>query len=305
MNAMKILLAVDFSPARSALAGEIAARPWPAGTTVEVLSVVEPFDLWAVPELMEQVTRRTEEMVRQTVNLFTSAGIAATPLVLMGDPKAVIVDRAEQSGADFVAVGSHGATGLARLLFGSVARAVLRHVHCSVEVVRSNSGQEPARRAMKVLLATDGSKCSTAAAHSIAERPWPAGTEVRIMSVVEPRVSLFEAAFEPPLLDAESVEQFRANAMTHAQDAILSAEEILTSAGIKTAESISVLLDGPKHVILDEAQQWGADLIVVGSQGHSSAGRFLLGSVSESIAMHAGCSVEIIRPARTEGSTPA
>ena len=301
---MKILLAVDFSPSRSALAGEIAARPWPAGTTVEVLSVVEPFDLWAVPELIEQVTQRTTAMVQQTVDIFTSIGLSATPLVLMGDPKAVIVDHAEQSGADLVVIGSHGTTGLARLLFGSVARAVLRHVHCSVEVVRSNSGQEPARRAMKVLLATDGSPCSIAAARSIAGRPWPAGTEVRILSVVEPKVSLFEAAFEPPLLDAESVEIFRTNAMKRSQDAILSAEEILTSAGMKTAESISVLLDGPKHVILDEAQQWGADLIVVGSQGHSTADRFLLGSVSESVAMHAGCSVEVIRPPKTAGSDP-
>jgi nucleotide-binding universal stress UspA family protein len=302
---MKILLAVDFSPGRNAVAGEIAARPWPAGTTVDVLSVVEPFEMWAVPELIAQVTRRTTEMVQQMADLLTAAGLAATPLVLTGDPKTVIVDQAKQSGADFVAVGSHGATGLARLLFGSVARAVLRHVHCSVEIVRSNSGQEPVRRAMKILLATDGSQYSGAAAHSIAERPWPAGTEVRILSVVEPRVSLFEAAFEPPLLDAETVEQFRVNAMKHAQDAIVSAEEILASAGVKTAESISVLLDGPKHVILDEAQQWGADLIVAGSQGRSGAGRFWLGSVSESVAMHAGCSVEVIRPPKTEGSTQA
>src|SRR5258708_1110043 len=117
---MKILLAVDFSPGRSAVAGEIAARPWPAGTTVEVLRGGEPVEIWAVPELIAEVTRRTKEMVQQVADLLASAGLAATPLVLTGDPKTMIVDHAEQSGAEFVVVGSHGATGLARLFFGSV-----------------------------------------------------------------------------------------------------------------------------------------------------------------------------------------
>jgi len=59
------------------------------------------------------------------------------------------------------------------------------------------------------------------------------------------------------------------------------------------SESTSVLLDTPKAIILDEAARWGADLIVFGSHGHRGLDR-LLGSVSEAVAMHAGCSVEVI-----------
>jgi nucleotide-binding universal stress UspA family protein len=55
------------------------------------------------------------------------------------------------------------------------------------------------------------------------------------------------------------------------------------------------LLDGPKSIIMDEAEKWGADLIVVGSHGHRGIERFLLGSVSEGVALHAKCSVEVIR----------
>jgi nucleotide-binding universal stress UspA family protein len=51
----------------------------------------------------------------------------------------------------------------------------------------------------------------------------------------------------------------------------------------------------PKAVILDEAGQWGADLIVVGSHGWRGIDRLMMGSVSESVAMHAHCSVEVIR----------
>jgi len=51
----------------------------------------------------------------------------------------------------------------------------------------------------------------------------------------------------------------------------------------------------PRVVILDEAESWGADLIVVGSHGYRAWERFLLGSVSQSIVSHAECSVEVVR----------
>ncbi len=291
---MKILVAVDPSPTRNAIAVEIAARPWPPGTSFEILSVVEPVEVWAVPELTGQVTHRTGELVRQTADNLAAAGLDAKPLVLVGDPKAVIVDRAQQSGADFLVLGSQVSSGLSRIVSGGVARAVLRHAPCSMEIVRA--GAESPAKAMKILLATDGSECSKLAARSIADRPWPAGTEVRVLSVVEPKVSLFEAAFEPPLLDAATVEHLRVDAMKHAQDAVSAAREIISAAGFASSESISVLLDGPKHIILEEARQWGANLIVLGSHGRRGVGRFLLGSVSESVAMHADCSVDVIRP---------
>src|SRR5262249_34217112 len=50
-----------------------------------------------------------------------------------------------------------------------------------------------------------------------------------------------------------------------------------------------------KDVILDEAEKWGADLIVLGSHGYKGWRRFLLGSVSHAVATHARCSVEIVR----------
>jgi nucleotide-binding universal stress UspA family protein len=56
-----------------------------------------------------------------------------------------------------------------------------------------------------------------------------------------------------------------------------------------------VLIGSPKRVIVEEAEKWGADLIVVGSHGYRSWERMLLGSVSQTVALHAECSVEIVR----------
>ena len=63
-----------------------------------------------------------------------------------------------------------------------------------------------------------------------------------------------------------------------------------------------VLSGSPKDLILEEAEAFGADLMVVGSHGHGMAERFLLSSVSQAVAVHANCSVEIVRSPKAQNS---
>ena len=289
---MKILLAIDHSTASQTAIDEVAARPWPAGTSVEVISVVDTKAPWLTSEVIEEITRRTADLVQRAAERLTSGGLSATSQVFAGDPKEAIVGHAEDLRPDLLIAGPHGAGEVALFLLGSVAKAIARLAPCSVELVRIvTSG------GMKLLLATDGSDCSLAAARSVAERPWPEGTEVRILSVVEYHLPFLQATLEPSFINPSAMEKLREEAMQRAQNAIRAAEEIVTTAGLKTSEGLSVLLDSPQQVILDEATQWGADLIVVGSHGHRGINRFLLGSISEAVAMRAECSVELIRPA--------
>lgn len=294
---MKILLAMDTSSASQAVLEQMAARPWPADSSFEVVSVVEPTHLWTTSEVAQETARSAEEVVRTAVARLESKGLHATGAALPGDPKSVILDRAHSINADFIVVGSHGASTLKQLILGSTATAILRHAACSVEVVRAH-GQSADGETMKVLLATDGSDHSEQAARSIAERPWPAYTEVRVLSVVEIVLPTSRVFLEPPLMDSAFIESARADAMQRAQDAIAQATQILSTSGLDVSDSISVLLDTPKAIILDEAAKWDADLIVVGSHGRQGVDRFLLGSVSEGIAMHADCTVDVIRKIR-------
>jgi nucleotide-binding universal stress UspA family protein len=144
---------------------------------------------------------------------------------------------------------------------------------------------------MKILLATDGSECSEAAVQEVAGRPWPSGTEVRVISVFEPVfIPTPETWMLPPKYydDIEKAGQERANKSLDHALSMLSINRELKTTG-------EVLRGIAKQAILDEAERWGANLIVLGSHGYRGWDRFLLGSVSQSVASHAKCSVEIVR----------
>jgi nucleotide-binding universal stress UspA family protein len=146
---------------------------------------------------------------------------------------------------------------------------------------------------MKILLAVDGSTCSDRAVAEAARLPWPAGSEVKVLNVIGvPIVPGVEPWALPPTyfedLDKESMKGAQA-VVDRAVSKLKEREDILLKV---TSE---IVQGSPKSAILEVSDGWGADLIVVGSHGYGAWYRLLLGSVSHAIALHAKCSVEIVR----------
>jgi nucleotide-binding universal stress UspA family protein len=98
-----------------------------------------------------------------------------------------------------------------------------------------------------------------------------------------------------PYFRGSAMESLRGDAMQKAENAEMAAEGILADAGLTVSGTVAVPAATPKELVLQDAEEWGANLIVCGSHGRRGLSRFLLGSVSEAIATHAKCSVEIIR----------
>ncbi len=290
---MNILLAIDASSASQAAIAEVVARPWPSGSRVEVLTAVEKLEPWALGMIAEEVNARAQKLVESATDLLRSHGLTTDARVAEGDPKTVILDRAAAMSADLIVMGAHGMSAVEEFLLGSVAKAVLRFAPCSVALVRDIG--VPADASLRVLLAVDGSEGSRHAVNAMAARPWPAGSEIRVLSAVELGLSVLQAAFEIPSLDVTHLESQRAAAMQRTEEIIDLARKTLEAAGLTTSESISVLAASPKEIILQEAAAWPADWIVLGSHGSSGLSRFLIGSTSETVATHAPCSVEVIR----------
>lgn len=146
---------------------------------------------------------------------------------------------------------------------------------------------------MKILLAVDGSPCSDLAVEEIGRRPWPLGSAVKVLNAFELPLP---ATAEGWALSPNYFEEVDLAVRTQARNIVDRAVEDLKSRSNETISVEGQFSPGlPRSVILDEAESWGADLIVVGSHGHRAWERFLLGSVSQSVVAHAKCSVEVVR----------
>jgi nucleotide-binding universal stress UspA family protein len=285
---MKLLIAADSAISTEVLVGAVGVRPWPEGTTAHVLSVVADAD---VPEevwreegygkgtVRREMERRGEQINAVAVERLKEVGIPAEVLVTRGDARHLIPFFARKWSSDLIFVRAHARRDFAHGMLGSVARAVVASAPCTVQIVR-NAGEERTHTlgsGRRVLLATDGSETSEEAARAVANRPWPEESEFRVVSVEEPW----------------AIKRSGVRHEKEAQEAVGNVEQVLASAGLKATGA--VLNGNAKEVILQEAQKWAADLIVVGSHGRHGFKRLLLGSVSEAVAMNAHCSVVIVR----------
>jgi nucleotide-binding universal stress UspA family protein len=143
---MKILLAIDHSEYSVEAIKEVAKRPWPAKTIVRVISVVEPVpppaaELWydasgSLERVQQEMTKRAAELTQKASESLKRKGLKVESAVREGDARSEIVDEARKWSADLIVLGSHGYTGMKRLLLGSVASSVVSHAPCSVEIVR-------------------------------------------------------------------------------------------------------------------------------------------------------------------------
>jgi nucleotide-binding universal stress UspA family protein len=212
--------------------------------------------------------------------------------VVLGHPRSAILKSATSWKADFVMLGSNDLGPAARLLLGSTAHSVLRRASRSVEIVRpSASGKRLRAAGMKILVATDGSEYSGIALHSVASRPWPKGGEVKVLSVPEPFVPI--GVF--PYFELKEIENLNSFALREAKKAVDADAKILAKLDAKVSTETPLPQDSPARVIVKEAQEWGAHMIVLGSHGRRGFDRLTMGSVSEHVAFHSHCSVEVIR----------
>jgi nucleotide-binding universal stress UspA family protein len=144
---------------------------------------------------------------------------------------------------------------------------------------------------MKILLAIDDSQYSQEATRTLLAQFRTQNTEVRVLSVVEP-ISVYVSADVFPHFTPQ-VEEIEQDRKAQATDLVGRVAKSLRDAGFTASQAVD--FGDAKTTIIDNATKWGANLIVLGSHGWKGLNRFLLGSVSDAVARHAPCSVEIVR----------
>ena len=194
-------------------------------------------------------------------------GWAVRAEVRCDSPPWAVIKMADRLKADLVVVGSHKHSVVGgRLILGSVSQRVLYEARSSVRVARCSD--EWREGPVRIIVGFDGSQDAEAAVDVVAARAWPQGSEARLITAG----------------DALRTE-------THGVQA-----EKLRAAGLTTSQANRE--GDPAHVLIKEAEEWGADSIFVGTRDVHGFRHLLRGSVSSAVAARAQCSVEVVRAKR-------
>jgi len=287
-NRMKVLVCYDGSKCADAALDDLRRAGLPSDAQIKVLSVVEN---WLPPpsglEIIEHIDRDQEYLAlarRGGIRLVsTDPGWDVKSESGAGAPATVIIEKADECGADLIVVGSHGHTALGRFFFGSVSQKVLNEARRSVRVARGRI-EEP-DTPVRLIVGFDGSKGAEAAVEAVAARKWPACGEARIVNATwaTPQRTSHQTA--------GSIITWFAEEKARIKKMIDEAVGKLRAAGLRTDAVVKE--EDPKRLLIAEAESWGADCIFVGARGMGRIERFLLGSVSSAVAARAHCSVEV------------
>jgi nucleotide-binding universal stress UspA family protein len=210
---------------------------------------------------------------------------ASDVVVVRGDAHQEIVRAAENREARYVVVGTHGRTGITRMVLGSVAERVARHAPCSVLVAR------PVSTTGVVVAASDLSEPSLPAIEEGAAAAKRSGARLVVVSVLEwgsampmPAVGMFGAL---PAIPPPQVQQ-------QVRDALRTAtEQAMVRAG--AVGEVRIVDGAPAAGIVEVASEVGAELVVVGTKGRTGVARLALGSVAEEVIRTASTSVLVVR----------
>ena len=239
-------------------------------------------DVYKLPDILD----RAAEAVDDLINTYLHPDRDNVRVVVdTGWPDTTLMRTAEDLGADLIVVGSRGYTGLRHVLLGSVAERVVRYAHCAVLVARASP------QIGHVLVATDFSDPALPAIQAAADIAVRREAKLSVIHSLAVRSSFMSSAASPfgggPIVpDKAAIGEARA-----AAEGLI--QESLDRFG---AEATTIVEDGmPEDDILRHAARLPADLVVLGSLGRTRINRIALGSVAETVARSAPCSVLVVR----------
>jgi nucleotide-binding universal stress UspA family protein len=292
----KLLCPYDFSDtARAALRAALGLAER-FGAKLALVHVVEPVAVPDYPFVLrideEQLRRRLDEDARKS--LPAEPGPARELLIRSGIAPLEIVRAAEEAGADLVVLGTHGRTGIAHALLGSVTERVVRMSPVPVLTVHPGASHDALRAEFRrILFCTDFSENAEAALPHALELVGRSGGRLIVLHVLEDtgRIPLVYSQHVPVPLPMEDLRR----GMLDRGRAEL--ERFVKEKLPPGVEHEGVLSESasPHGEILHAAKEKGADLIVLGTHGRTGVPHLLFGSVAERVVRQATCPVLTVR----------
>jgi nucleotide-binding universal stress UspA family protein len=304
----RILCGHDLSPASEPAWAEAQLLARLLGVEIVLLHVVPPLvfptgiagEMAAPPDLYQQLLDDAESDARDRLaRLCDREGAAAKVSARL--EHGVVADRILRVAADeevaLLVLGTHGRTGLGRVLLGSVADRVVRLAPCPVVTVRARPGgtlTAPGGLA-RICYATDFSPSARAAWPWVVRLAEAANAEVDIVYVT-PEVAAGRD------LPAAMVGQMAAGFQAHGEAQV---QRLIDKGPLSPTWIHPVILSGtPAEAIVRSAETRAADLIVMGTHGWSGLRRWVLGSAALHVMQAAPCAVLTVGPGAPEEQEP-
>ena len=284
-----VLVATDGSAQARAAVETAVAFPWPRGSTGHgIVARGAPVLTEATPVLWETLLEAGRAEARRAERRLRRRWSNAEVVVTDAPPVQGILKQARKLGAQAIVLGSRGLGGVARLVLGSVSRAIVRQASCAVLVVRG-----PARTPRRFLVGVDGSPHARHALAFVARLTPPPAGQVRLLSVVE-AVRLPSTALLPRRVHAV----IAGEAANLERERIAAARRQLEAARLRLAQAgwrvrIDVRAGQPLEELLAAASD--TDVLVVGARGVGGVERLLIGSVAEGAVSRAPTPVLVVR----------
>ncbi len=308
---MKILIAYDGSECADAALDDLRRAGLPGAAEVLLVSVADVFlpppieegvdDAFPmyVPDGIRRAHERAAKAVEDARELAERAAERVRKMFPGWDvrseayadsPAWAVIRTADDWQPDLVIVGAHGHTVLGgRLILGSVSQRVLYESRCPVRIARAP--KRDALSPVRIIVGTDGSPDAKAAIDAVTARSWPTGSEVRIVSVLDTIMCVTPDPAQPSVMKWVEVGEEEEEGWV--RQVFEPSAEKLRAAGLNA--NVTLRQGNPKSVLVEEAEEWGADSIFLGAKGMRGIDRLLLGSVSAAVAARASCSVEVVR----------
>lgn len=279
----KILVAVDGSDSSMHALQESIKLAFNEGSRITVVSVSPRFEgdlsLVGVGNISAALKNPSEIALSKAKEMARSSGVSIRTVCEEGEPYERIIGVAEAENCDLIVMGTKGVSGLERVLVGSVAAGVIGHSQRDVLVIpaKSQVGWQ------RILVTTDGSKYSKAAAERAVNYAKVYGGELTVVAVVD-------APAELSGVSPAAVEDMIRKAKRYVGEVKSEAD----SAGLKTE---TFVLEGEEayRKITEFAKEHNISIIVMGSHGRTGLSRLLVGSVAEKIIGYAHCPVLVAR----------
>jgi nucleotide-binding universal stress UspA family protein len=200
--------------------------------------------------------------------------------------------------SNLVIVGSHPRSELKRFFMGSASQRILEQAPCSVLTVRKSEVEREPSPA-RIMVALDGSAHSELTVTWLGARNWANGTEFQFVSILPPLSNeVASGSVADAMSELASHGDLESQIMSEIDNLIYSFAPNLRN--YEYAISPEAANGAAANQLVELAEEWRADLLVLGSHGHSGLGKVLIGSISLAVASHAGCSVLIVKERAVE-----